>query len=129
MIENTVQQPKDPPALSPERPGAATLTGAQMFLEGTDDLQLRRPGFWRRFARHRLALVALMIIVAFALVGIFATVIAPYDAYAQNFDPSAAPNGAHWLGTDELGRDELSRILLGARISLGISAGATLLAL
>jgi len=93
------------------------------------ELAVRRPGFWRRYAKHRLALISLVALVGFVLVAIFATIIAPYDPYGQNYDPTLSPSAAHWLGTDELGRDELSRVLLGARISLGISVGATLVAI
>ncbi|HVC81303.1 MAG TPA: ABC transporter permease [Chloroflexota bacterium] len=92
------------------------------------DLSPRRPRLWHRFARHRLALASLCIIAALGTIGLFATLIAPYDPFGQNFDPTLLPSGAHWLGTDELGRDELSRIILGARISLSISFGATLVA-
>ncbi len=88
----------------------------------------RRPSVWRRFARHRLALISFCLIVVFALIGLLATWIMPYDPYAQVYDPTLLPSAAHWLGTDELGRDELSRIILGARVSLGISLGATLVA-
>ncbi|HXT38356.1 MAG TPA: ABC transporter permease [Chloroflexota bacterium] len=92
------------------------------------DLFPRRPRLWQRFARHRLALASLCIIAALGMIGLLATFVAPYDPFAQNFDPTLLPSGAHWLGTDELGRDELSRVILGARISLSISFGATLVA-
>ena len=92
------------------------------------DLQARRPPLWRRFARHRLAMASLGVILVLILVAILADVITPYNPYAQTFDPTLGPSAQHWLGTDELGRDELSRVILGARISLGISAGATIVA-
>ncbi len=92
------------------------------------ELSPRRPRLWHRFARHRLALASLCIIVALGMIGLLASVISPYDPFAQNFDPTLLPSGAHWLGTDELGRDELSRVILGARVSLSISFGATLVA-
>src|SRR5262249_55584075 len=66
--------------------------------------------------------------IAFAIIGIIAPAITPYDPYAQNYDPTLLPSSGHWLGTDELGRDDLSRVILGARISLGISVGATIVA-
>ena len=94
----------------------------------TEDLQARRPPLWRRFARHRLAMASLGVILVLVLVAILADVITPYNPYAQTFDPTLPPGAQHWLGTDELGRDELSRVILGARISLGISAGATVVA-
>ncbi len=93
------------------------------------DLAPRRPPLWQRFSRHRLALVSLCIIAAFCMVAIFVALISPYDPYAQDFNPTTLPSGTHWFGTDELGRDELSRVLLGARISLSISFGATIVAL
>jgi peptide/nickel transport system permease protein len=93
------------------------------------DIQIQRWLIFKRFARHRLALVSLALIVLFALVGILAPLISPYDPYAQTFDPTLPPSMSHWLGTDELGRDALSRVILGARISLGVSGGAALVAM
>lgn len=93
------------------------------------DVQVRRWLVWKRFMRHRLALASLGILILFALVGLFAPLISPYNPYAQVFDPTLPPLIHHWLGTDELGRDELSRVMLGARVSLGISVGATIVAL
>ncbi len=94
-----------------------------------EETQVRRSRFWRRFARHRLAVISLGVIVVLGLVGILASVITPYDPYAQSFDPTLPASAAHLLGTDDLGRDELSRVILGARISLGISVGAAAVAL
>jgi peptide/nickel transport system permease protein len=68
------------------------------------------------------------IIVLMALAAIFADVIAPYDAYeidvALQFGP---PTLAHWFGTDEFGRDVLTRLIYGARIALFIGFAASLL--
>lgn len=93
------------------------------------EVQIRRWLVWKRFMRHRLALASLALLIVFALIGILSPVISPYNPFAQNFDPTLAPSMHHWLGTDELGRDELSRVMLGARVSLGISVGATIVAL
>jgi peptide/nickel transport system permease protein len=62
---------------------------------------------------------------AFVVIAIFAPIIAPYDPRAQNLNLITGgccpgPSGAHWLGADQLGRDELSRLLYGARFSLVI---------
>lgn len=114
----------DSSAAVAEMPGAL-VAGAE---DAGEETQVRRPPLWRRFARHRLALISLGVIVLLALMGAFASFIAPYNPYAQSFDPTLQPSLQHWLGTDELGRDELSRIILGARISLGISGGATFVA-
>jgi peptide/nickel transport system permease protein len=68
------------------------------------------------------ALVSGGVLVMLALVAVFAPLLSPYDP--EFLDPSlslAGPSGAHWLGTDQLGRDVLSRLIFGARISLQIS--------
>lgn len=62
------------------------------------------------------------------LAAIFAPLIAPYDPLALNIeDRLAAPDARHWLGTDQGGRDVLSRILFGARASLSVGIGAVLI--
>lgn len=80
--------------------------------------------FWRRFRRHRLAMASLAVIAFMLLVALLAPWIAPYDPFAQPrgedfgeriFSP---PSREHPLGTDDLGRDVLSRLMYGARISL-----------
>lgn len=62
------------------------------------------------------------------LAAIFAPLIAPYDPLALNIEERlAAPDASHWLGTDQGGRDVLSRILFGARASLSVGIGAVLI--
>ena len=74
---------------------------------------------WRRFARRRIALVALVVIVTVALAALLAPLIAPFDPAAQSWSAvRKPPTDLHWLGTDELGRDIFSRIVFGARASL-----------
>jgi peptide/nickel transport system permease protein len=76
----------------------------------------------RRFIRHKLAVVALFVIVVFVFLAIFADSLAPYDPYKQGLAPSYSnPSPAHLLGTDELGRDVFSRLLYAARISLFVT--------
>ena len=76
----------------------------------------------RRFARNRLALAGLILIVLLSLMALFAPWFAPYDPIQQNYDAlSQAPSKLHLFGTDNLGRDVLSRTIYGARVSL--SAG------
>jgi peptide/nickel transport system permease protein len=61
------------------------------------------------------------IIVLFILVAIFADWLAPYDPYAVDMNATLQnPSAEHWLGTDSVGRDTLSRIIYGARVSLQI---------
>jgi len=69
--------------------------------------------------REPLTMVALAVIALFAIGAVLASVVAPYDPLAQDLASRLQPpSQAHWLGTDQLGRDLLSRILYGARISL-----------
>lgn len=77
---------------------------------------------WRRLRRRKGAMVGLAIVALFVVVAVFAPLIAPYDPIATSWSAvRKAPSWAHWLGTDEVGRDILSRIIFGARASL--SAG------
>ncbi len=74
---------------------------------------------WRRFRRHRGAQVGLGVVLLFALLAVFAPLVAPYSptdaALEQRLTP---PSRHHWLGMDQQGRDLLSRIIYGGRISL-----------
>ncbi|WP_247870420.1 ABC transporter permease subunit [Ochrobactrum sp. CGA5] len=84
---------------------------------------MRRPlaEFWRRFKKQKVALVALIFIIALVLAAILAPVIAPYDPSAPDYNAVLqGPSGDHWAGTDAYGRDIFSRIIWGARISLAV---------
>ena len=76
----------------------------------------------RDFARRRtLGAVGAAVVVVMIVVGVFAGLLAPYDPLAVDFGAMLSkPNAAHWLGTDAFGRDVLSRVLIGGRISLAI---------
>lgn len=86
---------------------------------------------WRRFAANRLALVALVIVVALYAAALLAPVLAPYDPTAiedvleTRYLP---PSWAHPFGTDEFGRDLFSRALYGARVSLSVGLLAVAIA-
>ena len=87
-------------------------------------------GAWRRLARNRAALCALVLITALTLLALLADVLAPYPfAYQDTSIARQGPSTAHWLGTDELGRDMLSRLMHGARISLAVGIVAQALIL
>jgi len=76
------------------------------------------------------AVVALLVVALWVLLALLAPVIAPYPPLEQDvMQRLAPPSGEHWLGTDPLGRDILSRILHGARLSLPVGVAAVLLAL
>jgi peptide/nickel transport system permease protein len=83
---------------------------------------------WRRFRKHRLALISLIFIVFLLAIAILAPWIMPYP-YDEIDVPNAfaTPSAAHWMGTDQLGRDVLSRLMWGTRISLYVGIVATLL--
>lgn len=77
--------------------------------------------FWRRFVRNKIAVFALCFIIFQVIIAVFATYIAPYNPYKGDFLATwETPNRFHWLGTDDLGRDVLSRLLYGARISISV---------
>jgi peptide/nickel transport system permease protein len=85
---------------------------------------------WRRLGRNRGAVVGLCVVAAYVAVAALAPIIAPYDPTAGDILARLqAPTPAHLLGTDELGRDILSRLMHGARISLQIQVAAALLAM
>jgi len=81
----------------------------------------RRGGRLRPAWRQPLAIAGAVIAVGWLVVAIFAPYIAPHDPLAQTFAPSQSPSGAHLFGTDELGRDVLSRVIYGSRVSVPIA--------
>ena len=77
---------------------------------------------WRRLLRNRLAVAGLAVIAAFGLVALFAPVTAPHDPSFQDLrNTFASPSLDHPAGTDQLGRDWFSRLVYGARLSLGVA--------
>lgn len=84
------------------------------------------PGFlsaqtrWRLrlFTRNQGAVVGLVVLIGWILMALFAEQVAPYDPIETISDARQAPSAEHWFGTDRLGRDVLSRVIFGARISL-----------
>ena len=74
---------------------------------------------WHRFKKNKLAYIGMWYLIAMVVIAILAPVIAPYGMDDQNADAILlTPNADHWFGTDNFGRDILSRILYGSRISL-----------
>ena len=82
---------------------------------------------WKRFKKNRLAMVGGIILCLLVLTAVFAPLISPYDPYSSVknqmgiLNVMAPPSGEHWLGTDSLGRDILSRLIYGGRISLSVA--------
>jgi peptide/nickel transport system permease protein len=82
---------------------------------------------WRRFRRHKLAITSLVVLLLIALGVALAPVIAPYGFSEQHLDQILeGPSSKHLLGTDQLGRDELTRLLYGGRVSLLVGLGVAL---
>jgi peptide/nickel transport system permease protein len=96
--------------------------------------QPRRHGPWaaalRRLLRNRAARLGMAVVATFVVLGVLAPIISPYDPAIGSLTQSlVSPNARHWMGTDLQGRDEFSRILFGARLSLTVSISAVLTAL
>jgi peptide/nickel transport system permease protein len=95
---------------------------------------LPRPGRTRTLLRNRVGLVGIAMIAVVAFMAIFAEVIAPYDPYARVqgitvLDVFQAPSGQHLLGTDDRGKDVLSSLIYGARVSLIVGFAAAFISL
>lgn len=85
---------------------------------------------WIRLRRNKLAIVGLAVLVLFVSIVLLTPWIAPYSYQAQNLELGASPpSAAHWLGTDIFGRDMLTQIMYGGRISLAVGFVATTVAL
>ena len=82
---------------------------------------MRQREFWARLKRNRMAMIGLGLVLGLFMVSIFAPWLAPYDPNSINLkEVLMAPSPAHYLGTDTLGRDVLSRIIFGSRVSLKV---------
>lgn len=78
----------------------------------------------KRFIKHKLAVLGLIVFVLIAFMAIFAPWIAPSSPTRITGDFAASPSSAHLLGTDQVGRDLLSRLIYGSRVSLSVGIGA-----
>jgi oligopeptide transport system permease protein len=85
---------------------------------------------WLRLRKNRLALAGLVMLSLFVIIALLTPWLAPYSYQAQNLDLGASPPSAeHWLGTDIFGRDLMTQIMYGGRISLAVGFIATSVAL
>ncbi len=115
----------DPGGLAEAAPTATPRLGGDLLTKPSR-------GPWRiafdHFKESKLAVLGVIILAVLVLVSLFASSIAPY---AENeidlFNITAQPSPEHRLGTDELGRDELSRLMYGGRISLSVGVGAAII--
>ena len=86
--------------------------------------------FLKTLLKHRLSLIGISIIILMFSLALFAPLLAPYDPNAPDFyNLLKGPSAKHWLGTDDLGRDLLSRVIYGARVSMTVGIGCTVFSL
>jgi peptide/nickel transport system permease protein len=104
--------------------------------EMADTLKIAEPPetvvrvIWKRLRKNRLAVVGGALLAAFLVIAIFAPLLTPYDPLAQDlYDRLKPPSLSHPFGTDDFGRDILSRVIMGTRISLRIGLVAVVIAL
>jgi oligopeptide transport system permease protein len=112
-------------SLSPKHLPSADLTAAQ--LEAGTSLWTDA---WHRLARNRLAVAGGILLILLTAACVIGPLLSPYGYEETNLNNTFAPPGPqHWLGTDQLGRDLLTRLLIGGRISIGVGLCATIVAL
>jgi peptide/nickel transport system permease protein len=124
------------PLVRPEVAGTAAASGGLYGGTAETLVLLEQPGApssqWRlilrRFVRHKLAVVSLVVLVVLGALAVFAPLIAPYPVN-PTLDAKVLtaarhpPSAAHWFGTDKLGRDQLTRVLYAMRVSLLVGFG------
>ena len=109
--------------------GGGPLSGPDVAAPSAVRTRSRWEDFRRTFFSNRLALFGTVVMAAFILTGVFAPLLAPYDPLQQDLGAKfAPPSSAHPFGQDELGRDILSRVIYGARISLTAGLAAVAIA-
>jgi len=97
--------------------GEAALAAVPALAGG--ETEGRRPSLARRLARRPAAVIAALVVAAFIAGALAAAALAPYSPLATDYAAvRKPPSAAHWLGTDEVGRDVLARVIWGARASL-----------
>ena len=122
-----------------EKSAAAATSGAEMevvdgaITEAAKEAMIQKErkanSAWRKFIRNKSAVIGLIIVIVMLAIGIFAPFIAPFDPNATSITETYLEPGVngHIFGTDDLGRDLFSRIVYGARMSIVVAIGSTVL--
>ena len=115
-----------PPIIDESAPNRDAVPAAAFGIRG----QTQFGDIRRRFFRNKLAVVGLVMVALIFAMAILAPIIAPHDPRAQDLmHTQAKPSADHWFGTDEVGRDQLSRVIYGSRIAIIVGLSSIVLAL
>ena len=113
-----------PSGPSSERPEAV---GEDRYLDEATKVLTTRQMAWGRFRRHKLAMGSAGLLIVLALVAVFAKTISPHSPREIDLlNAYQSPSAQHWFGTDEIGRDEFTRVIYGGRISLAVGLAVAL---
>ncbi|WP_404469883.1 ABC transporter permease [Sutcliffiella horikoshii] len=109
-----------------DQPQPQTTTGVPVSIENTKSVRWKT--FYKKLAKNKAAMAGAFIIIFVILMGIFAPLLATHDPNTTDvMNKLKAPSAENYLGTDDVGRDIFSRLLYGARVSLGIGFVSTIL--
>jgi peptide/nickel transport system permease protein len=115
-----------PPIIDEAAPNRDAVPAAAYGIRG----QTQFGDIRRRFFRNKLAVAGLVMVGLVFAMAILAPLLAPHDPRAQDLmHTTAKPSAQHWLGTDEIGRDQLSRVIYGSRIAIVVGLSSIFLAL
>jgi ABC-type dipeptide/oligopeptide/nickel transport system permease subunit len=115
-----------PPIIDEAAPDRDAVPAAAFGIRG----QTQFGDIRRRFFRNKLAVLGLVMVGIVFAMAILAPIIAPHDPRAQDLmNTTAKPSAAHWFGTDEIGRDQFSRVIYGSRIAIVVGLSSIVLAL
>jgi peptide/nickel transport system permease protein len=114
--------------------GSVGISQETVTVSSIEKQTWRNNASWKRFKKNKLALFGAFILLFLLFVAAISPLVAPYDPYVSNvnelggYDVLAPPSSEHLLGTDSLGRDMLSRIIYGGRVSLSVAFVAVMIA-
>jgi peptide/nickel transport system permease protein len=101
----------------------AAATGTVIYAAREDRSEGTFRQMSRRFMKHKLAVVGLVVTLFLIIIAIFAPWLSPHNPYEVTAEFSAAPSSAHWLGTDQVGRDVMARLIYATRVAVIVGFG------